>query len=291
MKQEIISKALALVQAKKRKAEREYTEKVRPLLNDKDFEELDKKYTRLLIENARKEANGENVNKAEEEKLKAELDNLKKQIEPDYSCKICKDNGYKNGQMCKCLKKEISNVLLKDSGFEKLEDFDNAMETSGDLKPLYQKMKQWCNSDFKKNLIYLAGPTGVGKTYLIRAMANELIERGKVIKIVTAFKMNQDFKEFSKHHNDELLNKYIDCEILFVDDLGTEPLYKNVTLEYLYLIINERKMRKLPTIITSNLNLSDICDRYDERIMSRIADRETSVTILLSGQDKRLKNN
>lgn len=289
MKQAIIFKALAIVQARKRKAESEYSDKIRPLYKDEDFEELDKKYTRLVIENARKEANGEKVDKSEEEKLKAKLDTLKNTTEPDYSCKICKDNGYTNGQMCKCLKKEISNVLLEGSGFEKLEKFEDAKKTSGSLEKIYELMQKWCNSDFKKNLIYLAGPTGVGKTYLMRAMANELIERGKVIKIATAFAMNQDFKEFSKRHNDDLLNKYLDCEVLFVDDLGTEPLYKNVTLEFLYLIINERKMRKLPTIITSNLDLCDISERYDERITSRIADRETSITLLLGGEDRRLK--
>lgn len=289
MKQEIINKALQVVLSRKRNAENEYLEKIRPLYSDKNFDELDKRYTRLLIENARKEANGETPNKSEEEKLKTQIENLKNNALPNYNCQNCKDSGYSNGQMCNCLKKEISKILLAGSGFEKLEKFEEAKKTSGELEKIYELMQKWCNSDFKKNLIYLAGPTGVGKTYLMRAMANELIERGKVIKIVTAFAMNQDFKEFSKKHNDDLLNKYLECEVLFVDDLGTEPLYKNVTLEYLYLIINERKMRKLPTIITSNLDLSDISERYDERITSRIADRETSITLLLNGQDRRLK--
>lgn len=290
MKQSTISKALAIVQAKKRKAESEYQDKISPLYQNKNFEELDKKYTRLLIENSRKEANGEEVDKGEEETLKSQLDKMKNNAQPQYSCKLCNDSGYTKGQMCTCLKKEISKILLEGSGFEKLENFDDAKKTSGNLEKIYELMQKWCNSDFKKNLIYLAGPTGVGKTYLMRAMANELIERGKVVKISTAFAINQDFKEFSKRQNDDILNKYLDCEVLFIDDLGTEPIYKNVTLEYLYLIINERKMRKLPTIITSNLDLSDISDRYDERITSRIADRDTSITLLMCGEDRRLKN-
>ena len=151
-------------------------------------------------------------------------------------------------------------------------------------------MKQWCQSDFKKNLIYIYGPTGVGKTHLMKAMANELIERGKVVRLVTAFKINQDFKSFSKSFDDEILNKYLQTEILFIDDLGTEPLYKNVTLEYFYLVINERKMKKLSTIITSNLDLYDIRERYDERIFSRIMDSQTSIALNLIGKDKRLKN-
>ena len=290
MKQEIISKALSVVQARRRNAENEYANKMQPYYNDKAFADLNKKYTRLVIENAKKEANNEPVNKTEELALKAQLEKQKNNLTANYFCKTCNDMGYINGQMCKCLKKEISNVLLAGSGFEKLEKFEDAIKTSGALLPAYQLMQKWCNSDFKKILIFLSGPTGVGKTYLMRAMANELIERGKVVKLVTSFTMNQDFKEFTKKHNDELLNKYIDCEVLFIDDLGTEPLYRNITLEYFYLIINERKMRKLPTIITSNLDLNDIMERYDERISSRIVDRETSINLFLNGQDRRLKS-
>lgn len=289
MKQSVISKALSVLQARKRNAETQHMLAIENLNKSEEFKQLDKSYTRLVIENARKQANGEPFDKTEELKIKEQLEKFTEDAPPKFVCKFCQDTGYKNGNMCICLKQEISKVLLEGSGFEKLESFDDAKKTSGALEKYYELMQKWCKSDFKKNLIYLAGPTGVGKTYLIRAMANELIQRGKVVKIVTAFAMNQDFKDFSKKHNDELLNKYLDCEILFVDDLGTEPIYRNVTLEYLYLIINERKMRKLPTIITSNLDLSDISERYDERITSRVADRETSITILLSGDDRRLR--
>ena len=150
-------------------------------------------------------------------------------------------------------------------------------------------MKEWCNKKSDKNLIYIAGPTGVGKTHLIKCMANELIENGKVIKLVTAFNMNQDFKEFKKTMNEDLLNKYLSPEVLFVDDLGTEPKYKDITIEHLYLVINERKMKNLPTIITSNLDLKDLRDVYDERISSRIMDRNSSINIYIDGDDRRLK--
>ena len=292
MNRNIVDKAMLIIQERKRNAENEYKSLLKPLMTDSKFVELDKKLTQITIANAKKESYGEQVDKQEEKKVKAQLESLKKENNipnaPNYNCKICKDQGIIEGKYCKCLKKEISNVLLKDSGFEKLEDFDKAIETSGNLSPYFKKMQEWCNSKFSKNLVYIAGPTGVGKTYLLRCMAKELIEHGYLIKIVTAFKLNQDFKEFNKNLNDEILNSYLESEILFIDDLGTEPVYKNITIECLYLIINERKMRKLPTVITSNLDLSDIRDIYDERIYSRIADRETSITIYLNGEDKRL---
>lgn len=293
MKQETMQKALEKIHAKKREAIFAYNKKILPLYEDKEYVELEKQYTRLMIENAKKSTLGDYVDKKTEQELSSKLDAIRKKynlqnIKPNFSCQECNDEGIINGTLCKCLKKEISSMLLKDSGFEKLENFDDSIKTSGNLSQLYKKMKEWCNSCSNKTLIYIAGPTGVGKTHLMQCMANEFIENGRVVKISTSFKMNQDFKTFSKSYNEEILNKYLEPEILFIDDLGTEPLYKNITLEYFYLVINERKLRKLPTIITGNLTMEDIINRYDERICSRIADRQTSINIYLDGQDKRI---
>ncbi len=289
MKQDTVRKALNVIMERKRKAEQEYEEKIAPLYFNEQFAETEKKYKRLMIENARKESYGEKVDRKEELQLKAKLDELKHNIKAKHSCSICEDEGFINGEMCICLKKEVSNILLKESGFEKLESFEKSLQTSGDIAPVYRLMQKWCASDFKKNLLYIAGPTGVGKTHLIRCMANALIERGMMVKISTAYQINQDFKDFSKTFDDDLLKKYTDVEALFIDDLGAEPQYRNVTREFFYLLINERKTKKIPTIITSNLDMGDLRDRYDERIYSRIADRETSITIYLDGEDKRIK--
>ncbi len=296
MKQEIVRDALAVIQQKKRDAEAEYNAKISPMLNDKNYNEAFKTYTKIQIENARKSAYGE---KQDLQGEKLALENLNKiktkyglQNEKiNYSCKKCNDEGYVNGQMCTCLKQEISKIILKNSGFEELKDFDTEIKTAEELQPVYKLMKQWCHSNFKKNLIYIAGPTGVGKTYLISCMANELINQGKIVKIVSAPNMSIELKEFTKYQDTELIKKYLSCEVLFIDDLGTETLFKNSTLENIYLIINERKIRKLPTVITSNLALNDLGAVYGERIYSRIVDRETSITIYLDGEDKRLKNN
>ncbi len=300
MKQEILRDAKNIILQRKLNAEFEYEEKIKPLTQNAEYSKLQKELATLIIEEAKSLAYGMTE---ESKKLSKKIEEDKKRMEQiakknglsgvcvNYSCKTCKDEGYVEGKMCECLKKEISGLLLKGSGFGKLENFADAKKTCGELLPIYNLMQKWCNSDFKKNLIFIAGPTGVGKTYLMRAMANELISRGKIVKLTTAFNMNLDFRDFTKYHNEECMKKYLNCEVLFIDDLGTEPIFKNVTLESLYLIINERKMRKIPTVITSNLDMNDIKERYDERVFSRIADRETSITIYLDGDDKRLKNN
>lgn len=296
MKQDIVAKAQNAIAQHRRRALAEYEEKMRPLMQDEEFLRQQSLLSRIVIENAKREANGEKVDENAEKNAKKALENTKKRynlqnVHPNFDCPLCNDEGFVNGKMCSCVNKEISKILLEGSGFERLESFQEGMQACGEsLLPAYQLMQKWCNSNFKKNLIYLAGPTGVGKTYLLRCMANELIARSKIVKIVTAYALNADFKAFSKSFNDEILKKYTDCEVLFIDDLGTEPFYKNVTQECFYLVLNERKTRGLPTVITSNLTLSDIRDRYDERIYSRIVDRETSITLLLSGADKRTQN-
>ncbi len=296
MNREIVEKAENIIKNRKKKNEEPLLFLLEKFSRDEKFNELKRKYQQEMIENAKKEAYGEKTNLTLQNKLKNEIDayflghNAKNQV--DYSCKNCQDNGYVNGKMCECLKKEISKVLFEESNFGSLVNFADAEKSSnGILKTLYQKMKEWCHSDFKKNIIFLSGEVGTGKTYLTRAMANELINQGKIVKLVTAFQMSRDFKEYRSSYNESILEKYLNCEFLFIDDLGTEVIYKNSTIEFLYQVLNERQMRKLCTIITSNLDLAEIRDRYDERIFSRIANRETSISINLKTKDLRLKKN
>lgn len=294
MKKDITEQALRIVRAKKKRNQDLFNEKISVLAKDKEYVRIEKEYISLMIDNQKKEAYGQEADREKEHKLFDLLQEQKakyglKNISIEYGCPLCKDEGYVNGKQCKCLKTEISKLLLQGSGFEKLEGFEKAIKSSGSLEPLYRKMQEWCNKNSEKNLIFFSGPTGVGKTHLIQCMANEFINKGKMINIVTSLNLSLDFKIFSKNSDESLLTKYLNPDVLFIDDLGTEPIFKNVTIEYLYLIINERKMRNKRTIITSNLTLSDVFDRYDERIFSRIADQKSSIAINLDGDDRRLK--
>ena len=72
-----------------------------------------------------------------------------------------------------------------------------------------------------------------------------------------------------------------------IDDLGTEPVLKNVTLEYLYLILNERLTSNKATVITTNLDLNGIINRYGERIYSRITNKSNTFVCRFTGADLR----
>lgn len=296
MNNKIVEEALFVINQKGNKAEIEAQKNKEKALQDKIFADLYRNYTKAMIENA-KSGNKKDLThqkKAYEDRLKE----LKiSSIFPVYSCPVCEDQGYKDGHMCKCLKNEINKILVRESGFGSLEDFAKTkfdiFKNSEYMKKVYAKMQEWCHSKFDKNIVYLSGGTGVGKTHLIKCMANELIGRGKLVVLTSAFAMNQDFlKSYSTRDLEEknnLLDKYLDCEVLFIDDLGSEFVQKGITTTYLYQIFNERKIKHKPTVITSNLDLKDLRDYYDERISSRIIDRRTSICLLIDGDDLRLK--
>lgn len=297
MKATIIEKAKKVIDSRRYQAENDAIKNKIKAFEDTIFKTLYQGYTTAMIE-ASKE--GKELTPFVKDMKKQYLARLKElglpSIEPDFYCKKCNDTGFIDGKYCSCLIKEINNVLIAESGFDKLEDFKKVkfdiFENKDYMKKLYQKMQEWCHSNFDKNLIFIAGETGVGKTHLIKCMANELINLNHVVLLTSSFAMHQDFvKSYSTKDLEEksyLLDRYLNSEILFIDDLGTELRNPTITLNYLYQVINERKMKRLPTIITSNLDLYDIKDYYDERISSRIIDKSSSICVYIKGKDLRL---
>ena len=83
------------------------------------------------------------------------------------------------------------------------------------------------------------------------------------------------------------MENILDVDVLFVDDLGTENVYRNVTAEYLFVVINERIARGKQTFISTNLSLANIRTAYDERIFSRLVDKNVTFLAQLVGEDKR----
>ena len=87
--------------------------------------------------------------------------------------------------------------------------------------------------------------------------------------------------------NEETADEIADAEVLMIDDLGSEPLMQNVTVEQLFNLLNERQNRRLSTIISTNLTMNEIKNRYTERIASRLRARDNWKVITLEGKDIR----
>ena len=210
-------------------------------------------------------------------------------LSPKYSCDKCADTGYVDNTVCECLKREMRKQIVAESNVtNSAYTFANSTETDKRSLVVYEKAKKICH-DGKKNILLL-GNTGTGKTYLLTACANECIDLGKSVLFVTAYALNAtllDAHLSDTATNRALIDSLVDVDVLAIDDLGTEIVYKNVTAEYFFTVINERIARKKQTFISSNLSIAELRNRYDERMFSRLVDQNTTLVAPLDGKDKR----
>ena len=240
-----------------------------------------------------------------DDKLEKELIKLKltfKDITPQYSCTECKDYGIVKRKMCNCLKKEINKRLLAYSGLKDFnghtfKDVDETLfKNNKNLEKAHKIAKDYASKfpNVKiKNLIFL-GEVGVGKTFLLECIANELISKDEFVVFSTAFNFSNaviNALTKSEAERQSLLSPFLDCDLLIIDDLGSEPLMKNLSINALFNIINERERKNKPYIISTNLNLTDLNERYGNRIFSRLSNQRTNAYIKLDGVDLRLKKN
>ena len=211
-----------------------------------------------------------------------------------YTCPLCHDTGYTVNGKCSCFHKKAIDLVYKDSNLKNItadENFstfsyqwyDNVhADPATGLTPYnnMHKVVDVCQSFIKEfdnsysNILFY-GDTGVGKTFLSNCIAKELLDTSHSVIYLTAIELFKIFEkeDFNRKESSELpfeSNYILDCDLLIIDDLGTETgtAYTNSRLFY---IINERILRRKSVIISTNLNGADIDNRYSERISSRLA--------------------
>lgn len=296
MNRKLLAKAQKKIDEKRLFAEERAKEYLLLALKDKHFKRLYVEQKELEIEIAKKIAFGEDVSFERLNQIKGEQEFFLKSkglngidLLPNYECKECNDTGYVRGNLCSCLKQQINKQLLEFSGFtHRLASF----EESKVKNKAFEIMEKWCDLNSSKINVLLSGKTGTGKTFLTECIANKLMKKSCVVLFTTAFNLNNSLLNyhtcFDSNRND-FIEPYLEAEYLIIDDLGTEPMLKNVTKEYLYLILNERMSNNLSTIITTNLAPADILATYGERIFSRLMDNKTTIRANIDGVDLRLK--
>lgn len=232
-------------------------------------------------------------------------------LQMHYQCNKCQDTGYIHNEKCNCFKQAIADLMYSDSNIKAIlanENFnkfsfrfysDDYVDESLGLSPLsnMQKVVAGCKNfvkhfDKKRDNLLLLGNTGVGKTFLANCIAKELLDHGYTVIYLTAFRLFDILEKhkFSKDEDSSLAasNQFdyiLECDLLIIDDLGTE-LNNSFTNSQLYLIINERLLRQKSTIISTNLSLPNINSTYGERIFSRIVSSYCVQRII--GEDIRL---
>ena len=219
-----------------------------------------------------------------------------------YTCPKCSDSGFLGTKMCTCLKELLVMMNIESSGMGSLIDkqsFDNFdLGWYSDSKENYDRMvrnlalaKRFVEDFGKSNSnLLLIGDTGTGKTHISTAIARSLISRGFDVLYDTAQNIVAAFEDDRFHSGygemERRSEKYIECDLLILDDLGTE-FVNQFTVSCIYNLINTRQNRGKSTIISTNLSPDELAGKYDGRIYSRIVGSNYKV-LLFSGKDHRI---
>ena len=229
-------------------------------------------------------------------------------LETPYTCPECQDTGFKGGYVCECrkellkelAKKELACVSQSDKcSFEnfELEYYPESINPNLGISPrkrmssIFEYCKCYAEDfDSESESLYMHGSTGLGKTHLSLAIANVVAEKGYRVIYDTAQNIlsSLEREKFSHSNTGERENEILDCDLLIIDDLGSE-FSSQFTVAAVYNIVNTRINRSKPVIISTNLTISELEAKYSQRVTSRIIGNY--VSLLFVGDDiRQIKN-
>lgn len=204
-----------------------------------------------------------------------------------YECQLCSDTGAVDNKMCSCMRRKLVEAGIASSGMSDLierQSFENfsleyykqSEQVFKVMSTIYQVLVKYADSFAPETSgnIAMFGGTGLGKTHLSSAVAGKVIEKGHDVYYASALSLFADFEmrrfgNSSSVSADGNIDRYFDCDLLIIDDLGTE-VTNQFTTSCLYDIINSRLNAKKPTIISTNLSQDEFRKRYWDRITSRV---------------------
>lgn len=208
-----------------------------------------------------------------------------------FLCKLCKDTGFAGYEKCKCFRhKEIylnyehSNFgsILNKENFEQFrwEYFSKEPDESGksplkNMQDIYKKCVDFVNNFDKNDInLFFIGSPGLGKTFLCNSIAKDLLDKGKRVIYNTVPDLIDSMRKYKFDFDNEesnlpYLNDIYNCDLLIMDDLGTE-LSTQFSNQVVYNILNKRINNNKKMVISTNLGIQDFQSIYSERIVSRI---------------------
>ncbi len=210
-------------------------------------------------------------------------------LDPIFDCPDCKDSGYipsthGPSRKCACFKRRELAILYEQSNIQNIISTENFSTLSyeyyqGNDLERFSRAVEICQNfvqNFKQDYhnLFFYGTVGTGKSFLSGCIAAELLKTGRSVIYFSAVGLFDTLARFtfdSKNKTD-LYNLYQDiyeCDLIIIDDLGTEVTNSFVTSQ-LFSLLNERHLRHRATIISTNLGLEELRDRYSDRVFSRI---------------------
>lgn len=209
-----------------------------------------------------------------------------------HHCDKCKDTGVYDGKICSCKKTLMVNIAREKSmlneqmSTQNFDNFDlNVFDTK--INPTFKiSQREYMENirnylyDYSTNYtekdksILLYGPVGVGKTYMLSSVAREIINRGYSVVYMSAMQLLKKlfsirYKNFNDQPQPEVEEILYDCDVLMIDDLGTENS-SDTNISLLFDLLNYRIQQQKTTMISTNISLDDLSEQYDARIASRI---------------------
>ena len=219
-----------------------------------------------------------------------------------YTCPTCSDTGFVGTKMCSCLKQLLIMKNIKSSGMGNLIDkqsFENFnLDVYNNDPQIRERMERNLKiakafaSNFARhhdNLL-LIGTTGTGKTHVSTAIAKAVISQGFDVLYDSAQNIINDFEtdKFRSGYQptEPVSNKYLECDLLIIDDLGAE-FVSQFSVSALYNLINTRQNKGLSTLISTNLSATELAGKYEGRIYSRIIGADY-IVLRFEGNDRRI---
>lgn len=211
-----------------------------------------------------------------------------------FDCEKCRDTGYIDGKICTCIKEmtkkmafeELSRDMpIYDCRFDNFklnyypdQEDENGVNPRKRVTAIFKLCKEYVENFSPKNsqnLLFM-GDSGLGKTHLTLAIVSGVIEKGYNVIYGSAYNLFSavENEHFSSEKGDSY-NNMLDCDLLVIDDLGTE-FSTSFTQSTLYGLVNSRILSGKPTIINTNLTMAEIEKRYSARISSRFIGNYTA---------------
>lgn len=219
-------------------------------------------------------------------------------LDMHYSCQKCGDTGYVNSNTCTCLTAlyaKLTTNKLNEKAKLSLSSFNTfSLNYYRDddyyaMEKIFNYAKNYAaNFTVNSESILIFGNTGLGKTHISLAIANEVIQKGFMVIYDSVINILRDIEKehFSHEKSTEILELVTDADFLILDDLGTEfesKFYNSA----IYNIISSRLVKEKPTIINTNMDFSAISGRYGGKVASRISTMYTCLEF--KGDDVRLQ--
>ena len=210
-------------------------------------------------------------------------------LEHSPICKSCGGTGWRGAVMCDCLKelcrqeqkKELSTLLgTGKESFDRFRldyypaEYDPKLGTSprAVMQQVLRSAQHYARTFTPASgSVLMLGATGLGKTFLSACIARAVTDRGYSVSYVSANTLFSDFEQekFHPQPGEEPTRRYFGCDLLMIDDLGTEMTTQFV-VSALYQIVNTRLMEGRPCIISTNLPEDELPRRYSPQIASRL---------------------